>query len=339
MKRVGVAAALWLTLVSATTLPPVNDALIIGDTLPAKLSDFGLLFGRQGVTPSPRLMAYTLSTPLFSDYAEKYRFAYVPAGKTIEYRADGVLAFPVGSVLIKSFGYPADLRKPTADVRMIETRLLIHRASGWVALPYVWNADGSDADLKRAGTRVDVSWTHSDGKPRSINYSVPNVNQCKGCHSLGGAMTPIGPKARNLDPQFLSVAKIDGLPAKITRAPVWNDPASGSLDARARAYLDVNCAHCHNPKGPASNSGLFLGWDEREAVTIGVGKRPVAAGQGSGGFDFDIAAGHPERSIMLYRLASTEPGIAMPELGRATAHSEGLALLTQWIKAMPAKDQ
>jgi uncharacterized repeat protein (TIGR03806 family) len=332
------AALLACLSISASEAPPVNDALILGDTLPPKLSDFGLLMGQQGLIPAPVVKPYKLSTPLFSDYAEKYRYAYVPADKTISYRADGVIAFPVGSVLIKSFGYPADLRKPTENVRILETRLLIHRASGWVALPYVWNADGSDAMLKRAGTRIDVSWTHLDGQVKSISYAVPNVNQCKGCHSLDGVMTPIGPKVRNLDEGFLRTAAIDGLPTKIDPIPVWNDPTSASVDARARAYLDVNCAHCHNPRGPASNSGLFLNWGQTDRVALGIGKRPVAAGSGAGQLSFDIAAGHPESSIMLYRLASIEPGVAMPELGRATAHAEGLALLTEWIKAMPAED-
>ena len=338
MRRASSAALLAFLSLGASNVPPVNDALILGDTLPPRLSEFHLLFGKQGGEPATVLKPYSLATPLFSDYAEKFRYAYLPPGKRIVYRADGVIAFPVGSVLIKSFGYPADFRKPTENLRILETRLLIRRASGWIALPYVWNADGSDAELKRAGTRIDVRWTHSDGSARAISYAVPNVNQCKACHSLDGAMTPIGPRVRNLDPAFLRSANIEGLPSRIDPLPVWNDPSSGSLDARARAYLDVNCAHCHNPKGSASNSGLFLGWEQKNPVAFGVGKRPVAAGQGAGQSLFDIAAGHPEQSILLYRLASIEPGIAMPELGRATAHREGLALLTQWIKAMPAKD-
>ncbi len=336
MIRPGMAAALWLALVSASAPPPVNDALITGDTLPAHLSDFALLFGKQGQTPNVRVTPYTLSTALFSDYAEKFRYAYVPKGKSIAYRAAGVLDFPIGSVLIKSFGYPADFRKPAENIRILETRLLIHRASGWVALPYVWNADGSDADLKRAGTRIDISWIQKDGIPRAISYAVPNVNQCKDCHALGGVMTPIGPKARNLSASLFTAGMIKGAPKTVARIPVWNDPATGSTDARARAYLDVNCGHCHNPRGAASNSGLYLTWESAAGPNLGIGKRPVAAGQGGGTLAFDISPGHPEKSILMYRLASTEPGTAMPELGRATAHEEGLALLRDWIKAMPA---
>ncbi len=333
MKRLLSAGLIWLALAGVSPLPPVNDALILSDSLPPALSAFSMGFagGRPtnaGITP------YALRTPLFSDYAEKFRFAYVPRGQKITYRADGVMDFPVGSVLIKSFGYPADFRKPDATIRMIETRLLIHRASGWVALPYVWNGDGKDATLKRAGTRVDVKWVHSDGKPRAISYSVPNVNQCKDCHAENNVMTPIGPKARNLNDSLFAAGLVRGAPASFAKLPVWNDPASASVNDRARAYLDVNCGHCHNRAGAASNSGLFLTYQEPMGVAVGPGKRPVAAGRGGGGFDFDISPGHPEASIMLYRLKSLEPGTAMPELGRATAHDEGIALLTQWIKEM-----
>ncbi len=333
-RQIVLGIACLLTVSASAPPPPVNDALILGDTLPAHLSDFALLLGKQGQTPNAGVTPYSLNTPLFSDYAEKFRYAYVPKGKRITYRAEGVLDFPIGSVLVKSFGYPADFRAPDDNVRIIETRLLIRRASGWIALPYVWNADGSDADLKRAGTRVDARWTQMDGTPRAISYAVPNVNQCKDCHALDGVMTPIGPKARNLSASLFTAGLIKDAPKSFAHIPVWNDPATGSTDARARAYLDVNCGHCHNPRGAASNSGLFLTWEAAAGPNLGIGKRPVAAGQGGGTLAFDVSPGHPEQSILIYRLASTEPGTAMPELGRATAHAEGLALLRQWITEM-----
>lgn len=320
---------MWAMLASSGGTPPVNDALITGDTLPATLSEFRLLMGKQGETANQRVMPYSLTTPLFSDYAEKWRYLYLPQGAKLTWNGDGLPEFPVGSVLVKSFGYPADMRKPNANIRMIETRLLIHRSSGWVALPYVWREDGSDADLKRAGKRITVNWVHTNGKPRTVDYAVPNTNQCKGCHDVAGALVPIGPKARNL------AGEPFGAMPNFARLPVWNNPASGSLSARANAYLDANCAHCHNPKGPASNSGLNLNWEEQSLVAKGVGKRPVAAGRASGGLDFDIKPGDPEQSIMIYRLKSLDPGIAMPELSRGSVHGEGVALLEEWIKDMP----
>ena len=116
----------------------------------------------------------------------------------------------------------------------------------------------------------------------------------------------------------------------------WDDAKTGTLEARALAYLRVNCGHCHKPTGSASNSGLFYDDHERNSAALGIGKRPVAAGRGSGNFDFVIEPGHPERSILIYRMKSTDPGIAMPELGRSTTHDEGIALLEAWLKALPA---
>jgi uncharacterized repeat protein (TIGR03806 family) len=318
-----------LLLISAAPPPGVNDALILGDGLPQKLSEFRLL-------SSERLTPYTLNTPLFSDYAEKFRSFYLPKGKKIAWRDDGVLEFPVGSVLVKSFGYPADFRKPAEQLRILETRLLIRRASGWVAFPYVWDADGKDATLKRAGTRIPISWTHSDGQRREISYAVPNVNQCKGCHDRAGAITLIGPKARNLNngvqlQAWQKAGLLDRLPANVPRLPNWADPATGSVTQRARAYLDVNCGHCHNRAGPANTSGLWLNWEQPVGPNLGFGKHPTAAGRGSGDYSLTIAPGHPEQSILPFRMKSLDPGIAMPELGRATVHEEGVALINQWI--------
>jgi uncharacterized repeat protein (TIGR03806 family) len=332
----------WLTLTSAAPAPePVNLDLILSDALPPRLSDFAFFADAAATRPNARVELYTLQTPLFSDYAEKYRYLYVPPGDAAGYRAQGILDLPVGSALIKSFGYPADLRAPEQGVRLLETRILLHRPSGWVALPYVWNADGTDAELKRAGKRLDVAWTHLDGTTKSISYAVPNANQCKGCHERSGALVPVGPSARNLNHEgqlqrLAAAGLLDRAPADAPSLPRWDDAAL-PLEARARAYLDVNCANCHSRSGPASNSGLYLSYDETDPVALGLYKRPVAAGRGSGGFAFAIEPGAPERSILIHRMKSTEPGVAMPELGRATVHAEAVVLLSDWIAAMPAE--
>ena len=338
--RVALAIALagaMATLSLAQHPAGVNDAAIVQDGYPALLSDYRFFTDLKGRTPAPRLFGYTLNTPLFSDYAEKQRYLYVPAGKSAAYDPVAPLALPVGSAIIKTFGYGAG-----SAFRPLETRVLLHRASGWVALPYVWNADLSDAVLKRAGTRIPVTFTAPDGRTQAISYAVPNQNQCKGCHDVAGAVAPIGPTARNLnrDGQLQRLAAaglLTGLPAPAASVPTltrWDD-AAAPLDARARAYLEVNCAHCHSARGPASNSGLFFDHDQADPVALGIGKRPVAAGRGSAGRDFAIAPGDPAASILIARMESTDPGIAMPELGRATVHREGVGLLSRWIAAMP----
>ena len=67
-------------------------------------------------------------------------------------------------------------------------------------------------------------------------------------------------------------------------------------------------------------------WSQHDPIAWGVGKRPVAAGRGSAGFEFAIDPGHPERSILLYRLRATDPGVMMPETGRQLVDERGAAL-------------
>ncbi|CAM3209149.1 Cytochrome c domain-containing protein [Sphingomonas antarctica] len=306
-----------LLLLGTAPLPQVDDALITGDTLPPKLSDYRFF---NGGAPNARVTAYHLNTTLFSDYTDKDRWFYLPPNTRVSFDAAGTVQFPQGAAIIKTFRY---------GDRKLETRVLLHRGAGWQALPYVW--DGADAVLKRGGTRLAATV-----KGQAISYAVPNVNQCKECHQTGALLTPIGPKARNIDDGQLVAWQKAGLvnaaPA-VAKLPRWDDPTQ-PIALRARAYLEVNCAHCHKPEGSASNSGLYLGWDKPVGPSLGIGKSPVAAGRGSGGRMVAIDPGHPEASIMTYRMASTEPGVAMPELGRATVHTEGVALIANWIAAM-----
>ena len=111
-------------------------------------------------------------------------------------------------------------------------------------------------------------------------------------------------------------------------------PDASTCEAAARAYLDGNCAHCHNPHGPASTSGMFLDIWQTEPERLGIGKPPVAAGRGSGNRRYGIVPGKPNESILVYRMESDDPGIRMPELGRQLMHREGVELIRAWIKAM-----
>jgi len=329
--------------------------------------DGGALQLNDGVVP------YELNTPLFSDYAHKLRTVWMPPGTSAKYDADGTFQFPVGTIISKTFWYPLpangaggkvvladDARTPglaagglpLRDVRLVETRLLVHRASGWIALPYVWNAEQTDAVLARAGDEMPMQLAHADGKKEDFSYVVPNANQCAGRHANNNKARgpqPIGPKARHLNRDFAYADGIENQLAHLSRigyltgAPAadaaprnadWQDPAQPVAD-RARAYLDINCGHCHNPSGPANTSGLALDTATTDPIRLGVCKPPVAAGQGTGDHLFGIVPGKPGESILAYRMASTDPGAMMPELGRGTRHAAGLALVERWIAAMP----
>lgn len=335
-------AALLIALAPVCALA-VDDVALMAKKPAKLLSAYGLFADGPGQEPAEGVIPYDLATPLFSDHAEKLRFVYAPG--PAGWSDDEAFEFPVGSVLVKTFAYPRrDAGGPADGLNLIETRLLIRQEAGWKAWPYVWDAAIGDARLKLAGARLDLTATGADGAAIAVSYRVPNANQCKGCHERGGAVTPIGPKARNLNHDFpyadgpanqLAKWVEAGLLADAPAAPPASaDWRSGPLDARARAYLDANCAHCHRRDGPASNSGLFLTYGEAEPVAWGYRKRPVAAGRGSGGLDFDIDPGAPERSIMLHRMKSLDTGVMMPELGRSLSHDEGVALIEAWIAAM-----
>ena len=328
------AFALFARSGAAVPAATISDTAIVGTQNPALLSAFGF-FKNGADRPDPSLIPYALGNPLFSDYAEKQRFIYLPANSRITVEPNGYVRFPVGAALIKSFGYP----DANGKLSVIETRLLLHRSEGWVALPYVWRADGKDAELKIGGSRIAATIRHGTQKAVPVSYAVPNKNQCKQCHNSNNRIEPIGPVWPNMI--FANMADKKRLAATASMPKnglyaeaVWNDPKSGSVENRALAYLRINCGHCHRPTGSASNSGLFFDDLIGGETALGIGKRPVAAGRGSGNFDFVIDPGHPERSILLYRLNSTDPGISMPELGRSTVHAEGVALLEQWIREM-----
>ena len=106
---------------------------------------------------------------------------------------------------------------------------------------------------------------------------------------------------------------------------------------RARAYLDINCGHCHNATGAADTTSLSLDAQTAADRHLGVCKPPVAAGRGTGDHLFDIVPGHPDDSILPFRMAASEPGVMMPEQGRNTTHREGLDLIRAWIAAMPGE--
>ena len=319
-----------------------------------KLSQYHFFKGdMKDLTPNDRVLPYDLITPLFTDYAWKARFVWMPEGTSAKYVKDEVLDFPVGTVLIKNFYFPTDFRDISKGKKIIETRLLIHKQDKWDALAYVWNDEQTDADLNIIGDTKSLDWIDKNGNKVHDDYSVPNKNQCKTCHALNGSLTPIGPKVRNMNHDFLYIDgnaneldkwvtagyltgynKADNLTNKMAK---WDDSTTGDINARARAYLDINCAHCHRKEGLGSPTGLYLNYTNNDEASLGILKTPEAAGSGGGNFLYDVIPGKPDESIMPYRMMIDEPGKMMPQIGRKLVHTEGVALIKQWIAGM--KDQ
>jgi uncharacterized repeat protein (TIGR03806 family) len=331
----------------------ITDANVPEDTseypYKQKLSDYDMfLFPLTEMKPKEGVFPYDLNSSLFTDYAFKKRFIYLPPGASMDYHPTDAFGFPDGSLIFKFFYYPSNFAEPEKNFTIIETRVLLKENKKWSALTYIWNDEQTDAVLSLAGDYKYVNWTDEAGRKQSVKYSIPGILQCKSCHEFNSQIEPIGPSARHMNKTYsfdqTSVnqlnylknnQKIKNLPApdSIPSIADWSNLSSG-LEERSRAYLDINCAHCHRKEGPAKNSGLYLTSDEQNPSVIGVNKSPVAAGRGSGGLKYDIVPGDPDASILIYRMKSSEPGVMMPELGRRTVHDEGIELVSEWIRSM-----
>lgn len=106
------------------------------------------------------------------------------------------------------------------------------------------------------------------------------------------------------------------------------------LEARARAYLEVNCAHCHNVNGQASNTGFYVDVFRAVDSTYGICKKPTASGsEGRGTRNYDIHPALSSDSIVPFRMGpeAVELAAKMPPLARSVVHDEAVAVINQWI--------
>lgn len=365
------------TVGDSTALPtPVSTgvSLFTAATAPAKLSAWNIARSDgQLLTLPQEVVPYSLNTSLFSDYSHKFRTIWLPAGTHMDYTAEGPLQFPVGAIVTKTFFYPQATASTPGRIgalqveqvdggesldlsanRLIETRLMVREPSGrWGAVTYVWDADQKDANLVRGGQNIDIELVSAQGTRTPFVYAVPSDSQCLTCHATNvatGTFEAIGPQANNLNrnytystgesnqlDQLVSLQMLSGYLAPASKMVVWNDPAV-PVSQRVRAYLDVNCASCHNSNGRAGNTGLWLGVGVTDSLRQGICKAPVG-GQQNGRFSFDVSPGDADASFLYYRLAnyrpnSTPPRVAMPELGRHVFHAEGNTLVRDWINGM-----
>lgn len=340
---------------------------------------------------------FDLTTPLFSDYAVKYRIAFLPPGAPAQWvegdatSPNATLGFPAGTVIAKTFAF-----RDGADEEVVETRLLIHRsgknnASYWEGMAFVWDKDAeghrTDAHLAVGGGTASVHWNYEDPDPEvtatytgsTDGYAIPHANQCGTCHirdDVQAGDAPIGPKVRLLNrpmdygagaenqlQHWIELGLLAGAPAldvnaaaiatNAQRSPRYNVAgdafsipvtdqyeqnrlaamSAGEIDkeVRARAWLESNCAHCHNQNGLAQSTGVFFDAFRKVNVNFGICKRPTTAGSSSGGHEFDIVPGSAADSILSFRVHSVDPGAQMPPIARSVTHDQALAVLDDWI--------
>jgi uncharacterized repeat protein (TIGR03806 family) len=311
----------------------------------SKLSEYRFFTGElKNQTPQNDVIPYKPASSLFTDYALKKRFVWLPTGKKGSYVSDSeIINLPIGAALIKTFYYENVL--PSGNSKILETRVMIKKSDGWIFAEYVWNDEQTDAVLKMNGSYIPISWTQ-DGVEKSTSYRIPSETECLICHKSNNKAIPIGIKPQNLNTQYsystgnanqlqywISKGILDNnIPTEIVSAVDYMDE-SQTLKMRLRSYLDINCAHCHRENSHCDYRPIRLAFSEtNESINMGVCVSPDENINPT--LVHIIAPGNISKSAMYFRLNSTDESNRMPLLGRTLVHQEGVNLLKNYIQSI-----
>lgn len=321
-----------------------------------KLSDYHFFKAPMvEMLPELNVFPYEPASQLFTDYAHKKRFVWLPEGTKATYNGDGkILELPVGAALIKTFYY--DTVQPDNTRRVMETRIMIRKAEGWIFAEYIWNDEQTEAYLDLAGSNMQINFMENNVL-KSANYRFPNLAQCVTCHKVRDIETgtytnsPIGIKPQNLNFNFtyssgsknqLTYWKDKGLvesnfnlPNSANTTINYND-TSKPLESRVRSYFDINCAHCHSELGHCYYRPLRMAFSETDNNPTNMGVCvPTADMQ-----DFPpalskiVTPAQINRSMLYYRINTENETFMMPLHGRSIIHTEGVDLVKDWINSL-----
>ena len=331
-----------------------------------KLSDYKFFEGDlKDQNPALNVLPYEPASALFTDYAHKKRFVWMPDGTSATYDGDNkVLNLPLGAALIKTFYYEnVQNISPVGGTRIIETRIMIRKSTGWIFAEYVWNEDQTEAFLDLEGSFTAISWKDENNIIKNTNYRVPSEVQCIICHkskqTINGVEQtvniPIGIKPQNLNFNFsystetknqLTKWIVQGylednfsLPTEENTTIDYND-TSKSIALRARSYVDINCAHCHQTDRHCDYRPMRFAFSET-GEPDGLGQTNIGVCVPTQDMqDFPpalskiVSPGNVNRSMMYYRLNTDNESYRMPLHGRTIIHTEGVALIQEWINSL-----
>ncbi len=277
------------------------------------------------------------------------------------------LGFPAGTVLAKTFSLEMTAGDPATE-RKLETQLLHFDGRHWHGYSYAWNEAGTDADLvPAAGESLPLTVTDpaAPGGVRQQTWRFLGRNECQRCHNEWAETTlafnvpqlnhdmpaTAGKEAVNQLQAFRDRGLLEDVvvepdleidpfatvqrPGPTADLPRLADPhdTTASLDARARAYLAVNCGGCHR-HGGGSVPHVHLNAEIATADLDVIGMRPARGDFGIKSAKV-VAPGDPHRSTLWYRMATSGPG-RMPHIGPELVDGTGVALIDDWIASLPA---
>ncbi|ACE83655.1 putative lipoprotein [Cellvibrio japonicus Ueda107] len=304
------------------------------DNFPERLSETGCFEPQDIHTPVPGVVAYDINSPLWSDGAAKERYFALPNDTEISIQENHDWAFPIGSVLIKTFllqGSP------------VETRLLVRHSNGqWAGYSYEWNDAGTDAVLLASGKTKWVAgqWWHYPSRAQCMNcHTAPNGNPAAE-RVLGLETAQInrdfiypGNLIANQIQTLASVgyfAENPGAHGELVQMP---NPLStdGDPGTRARAYLHSNCANCHQPNGPG-RGGMDFRYTTDWLAGHYCNQIPSFGNLGIADARL-LKPGVAGESIIPLRMARTDAH-RMPPLGVSIPDDQGIAVVEGWINSL-----
>lgn len=324
---------------------PVSPVVLNIEAFPFNtLSEYNFFEGDiKAQEPVLGVIPYEPISTLFTDYAKKKRFVWMPNDVQATYVADNkYIDFPVGTILIKSFYY--NNVQPNNTTRIIETRLMLRKADDWHFADYIWNEDQTEATFSLEGSFTNIDFLEN-GVAKSINYRIPSYVECITCHKSDNNSVPIGVKPQNLNSVYLyadgsqnQLEKLitegyleDNLPTTINTVVKWKNDTL-PINLRVRSYIDINCAHCHSELTYCDYRPVRFAFNETANETnLGVCVEPDTA---TPGMTHIVAPSLKERSVMYFRLNSAAEEYRMPLLGRTIIHEEAVTLIGEWIDGL-----
>jgi len=320
----------------------------------AKLSDYHFFDGPlKDQNPALDVLIYEPASSLFTDYAHKKRFVWMPKGTTATYESDSkVLNLPVGAALIKNFYYEnVQNITPVGSKRVVETRIMIRKTSGWIFAEYVWNNEQTEAYLDMAGSNTTIEWKDENNTIKTVeNYRIPSDQQCMTCHKSNEQPVPIGIKPQNLNfnypynagsknqlSKWIELGYLDtNLPVILTSTVNYEDTTQ-PLELRVRSYVDINCAHCHQTNSHCDYRPMRFAFAETtNLANMGVCVDSQDMADFPPALSKIVNPSNINRSMLFYRLNTDNESYRMPLLGRTEIHAEGVALIEQWINSLSA---
>ncbi len=313
--------------------------------IPANLTQTGAFANLSNLTPNPGVYPYDQNVRFWSDHAKKQRWFSIPnLDDSMTWNRDKPWIFPNGMVWIKHFELELQRGNP-ATKRRVETRFLVKTADGSYGLSYQWNKDQTEAYLapiEGAEIRFNID---DGGVEKTQIWKIPGRAECLQCHTpiaghalafntrqlnkTGNLLGELGNQLNALKTAGYFKNEVDALHTLPAFAAA--DDMTKSLDARARAYLAVNCVSCHQTNG----TGLGT-WDARPELPLGETGllNGVASNDGGTPENKLVVPGVTETSILLSRLTGDTGFERMPPLATTEFDEEAIQLISEWITSL-----